>query len=173
MQAFFQSGDEALVFAGLAEAIDAGDGRHDEHIPARKQGVGGGVAELIDLLVDIRVLLDIEVFLGNISLRLIVVVVTHKVFDGVIGEELLELGGKLGGQGFVMADDQRGALHALDDVGHGEGLAGAGHAQERLVFIAFFQPLHELIDGLRLVASHTEIGDNLEWRHDSIIAQKF
>jgi len=60
---------------------------------------------------------------------------------------------------------QRGALHPLDDVGHGEGLAGAGDAQQGLVPVAALQSLHQPVDGLRLVAHGLEVGNDLKLRH--------
>lgn len=52
-----------------------------------------------------------------------------------------------------MRKNQRGPLHLGNDVRHGKGLAGAGHAQQRLLLIAPFEPLHQLSDGLGLIAS--------------------
>ena len=98
-----------------------------------KRRFGGGVAQLVDLLVDVGVLLDVHVLGGHVGLRLVVVVVAYEVLYGVAGEELLELGVELGGQRLVVAHHQRGAAQAGDDVGHGEGLAAAGDAQQRLV----------------------------------------
>ena len=151
---FLRLTHEAVVFLRLAQAVDAGDRGHDEHIAALEEGAGGGVAQLIYLLVDVRVFLDVGVGAGDIGLRLVVVVVADEVLHGVVGEELLELGVELGGQRLVVADDQGGALHPLDDVGHGEGLAAAGDAQQGLVLIALLQPLHQLIHRLGLVAGH-------------------
>ena len=67
--------------------------------------------------------------MGDIRLRLIVVIVTDKIFHGVFREKFLELRAQLGGKGFVVGQYQRGALNAFNDFRHGERLAGAGHAQ--------------------------------------------
>ena len=67
---------------------------------------------------------------------MVVVVVGDEVFDGVVGEELFELVIELGGEGFVVREDEGGALELFDDLGHGEGLARAGDAEEDLVFFA-------------------------------------
>ena len=64
---------------------------------------GGGVAQLVDLLVDVGVLFDVGVGAGDVGLRLVVVVVADEVLDGVLGEELLELAVELGGEGLVVA----------------------------------------------------------------------
>ena len=53
-----------------------------------------------------------------------------------MGEEVFELVIELGGEGLVVREDEGGALDLLDDLGHGEGLAGAGDAEEDLVFFA-------------------------------------
>ena len=68
-------------------------------------------------------------------------------------EELLELGVELGGQGLVVARGPgSGRCSSLDDVGHGEGLAGAGDAQQGLVAVALAEAGHQLLDRLGLVA---------------------
>ena len=51
-----------------------------------------------------------------------------------------------------MREDQRRALHGLDDLGHGEGLAGAGDAEQDLVFFAGREAGDDLCDGAGLVA---------------------
>jgi len=78
------------------------------------------VAQPVDLLVDLGVLFDVGVGLGDVGLRLVVVIVGNEVVDGVIGEELAELPVQLGGQGFVVGDNQGGLLDVLDHVGDGE-----------------------------------------------------
>ena len=91
------------------------------------------MAQLVNLLVDVGVLLNVGIRAGDVGFRLVVVVVADEVLHGVVGEEVLELRGKLGGQGLVGRDDQRWPLHALHHFGHGEGLAGAGDAQQHLL----------------------------------------
>ena len=64
-----------------------------------------------------------------------------------------------------MDQDQGGALHPLDDVGHGEGLAAAGHAEKGLLVIPLLEPLDELFHRLGLVAGEPEVGDDSKRRH--------
>jgi hypothetical protein len=63
------------VGLGGTEAVDTGDAGDHQHVAAREQRVGGGVAELVDLVVDRRVLLDVGVGRRKIGLGLVVVVV--------------------------------------------------------------------------------------------------
>ena len=121
--------------------------------------------QFVDLLIDVRVLLDVGVGLGDVGLGLVVVVVGDEVLHLVIGEEVLELLVKLGGQGLVVGQHQSGALNSLDDVGHGEGFAGAGDAQQGLVLMAALQPRNQRVDGLGLVAGGLEVRDKLECGH--------
>ena len=86
------------------------------------------MAQLVYLVVDLGVFFYICVSGWHIGLRLIIVVVGDKILHCVLGEELLELAVKLRRQRLVVGNDQRGSLHPLNDVGHGEGLAGAGDA---------------------------------------------
>ena len=156
--------DEREVLGGRAQAVDARDGGDDEHVPPRHQRAGRRVAELVYLVVDVRLLLDIRVGRGDVRLRLVVVVVGDEVLDGVLGEEVAELLGQLGCERLVGRDDERGLLDGLDGLGHGVRLAGAGDAEEGLVAHAAAYAVGEPVDGLRLVAARLEVGDDAKRR---------
>ncbi len=169
--AFFEQQQHAVVGLGRAEAVDATDGADDDGVAALEEGARGGEAQLVELLVDGGFLLDVEVAGGNVGFGLVVVVVADEVFDGVAGEELLELVIELGGEGLVVGEDEGGAVGLLDDLGHGEGLAGAGDAEEDLVLFAGAEALHQLVDGAGLVAAGLVGGDELKV-HVGIIAEE-
>ena len=114
-----------------ADPVDAGDRGDDDHVAAREQRGGRRVAQAVDLVVDRRVLFDVEVLGGNVGLGLVVVVVADEVLDRGVGEELAELVAELRRQGLVVGDDQRRALQALDRRGHRERLAGPGRPEQR------------------------------------------
>ncbi len=120
------------------------------------------MSQAVDLLVDGRVLLDVGVGLGDVSFWLVVVVVGDEVVDGVVGEELLELVVQLGGEGFIVSDDQGGFLHVLDHVSYGECLPRSGRPEQRLVPKSLEHTLGKLRDGLGLVALGAERGHELE-----------
>ena len=122
------------------------------------------MAQLLHFLVDGGVLLDERVGRGHVGLGLVVVVIRHEVHHGVVREELLQLTGQLGRERLVRRHDQRGLLHGLDGLGHGERLARARHAQERLVAQAVLDPAGQLLDGLRLVARRLVGRHHLEGR---------
>ncbi len=157
-----QGDDHAAVVLGGAEAVDAGDGGDDDDVGPVDERVGGGEAEAVDFVVGGGVLLDVGVGLGDVGLGLVVVVVADEVLDGVVREELLELGVELGGEGLVVADDQRGAAEARDDVRHREGLAAAGDAFEGAVALAGGEGGAHGVDRLRLVAGRREGGYELK-----------
>ena len=80
----------------------------------------------------------------HVGLRLVVVVVGDEILDRVVGEEVLELAIELGGQRLVGRQDQGRALRLLDHLGHGEGLAGAGDAEQHLGAVAVVDALDQL-----------------------------
>ena len=98
------------------------------------------MAQLVDLLVDVGVFLDVEVVLGHVGFGLVVVVVGDEVFDGVVGEEVLELLVKLGGQGLVVGEHEGGLLGGLDYFAHDESLAGAVAPSKVCFFIPLLMP---------------------------------
>ena len=127
-----------------------------------KRDARGGEAELVELVVDGGFFFDVEVAGGNVGFGLVVVVVGDEVLDGVGGEELLELVVELRGEGFVVGEDERGAVELADDLGHGEGLAGAGDAEEDLILFAGGDAGDELADGAGLVALRLVVRVELE-----------
>ena len=70
------------------------------------------MAQPVDLLVDRRVLLDVEVLARDVRLGLVVVVVGDEVLDRVAREVRPELVAQLGGERLVVRDHERRLLHA-------------------------------------------------------------
>ena len=86
------------------------------------------MAQAVNFLVDLGILLDVGISGGEISLGLVVVVVTDKIMHRIFRKESLKLLEKLGGQRFVMRNDQRGLIDLGDHVSHRKGLTRPGHA---------------------------------------------
>ena len=103
--------------------------------------------------------------MGDIGLGLVVVVVGDEVLHRVVGEELLELGAQLGGQGLVVGQHQGGPLDRLDDLGHGEGLARTGDAQQGLLIQPVFDACRQGGNGLGLIACRLIFADHFKFRH--------
>ena len=106
---------------------------------------------------------DVDVGGGNVGFGLVVIVVADEIFDGVLREEAFELVIELRGERFVVRQDQRGAIGALDDLGHGEGLAGAGDAEQDLMLFAGFEAADELVDGCGLIAAGLIVAGSLKF----------
>ena len=71
-------------------------------------------------------------------------------------EEFLEFGIQLAGQRLVVGEDQGRTVHPGDDIGHGEGLAGAGGAFQNLFFLARLQAADQFVDRFRLIPGRME-----------------
>ena len=140
------------------EAIDAGDRRHNDRVAPLKKRLGGRVSQLINLIIAAGVFLDVCVGAREVGLWLVVIEVRDKVFDGVLGEELLQLGIELRGERLVVRKDECWPLRLLDDVGDGEGLPRSRRSQEDLVM----QTIPETFDEFRnrgwLVTGGDEVG---------------
>ncbi len=100
-----------------------------------------------------------------VRLRLVVVVVGNEVLDSVVGKELAELVGQLGGQGLVRGQHECGLLNPFDGPGDGDRLTRSGYAEQRLITVPAFKSGGKGVDGLRLIASWLEIGYNFESGH--------
>ena len=145
-----------------ADAVDARDRGDDDDVVALQHRARRGVAHAVDLLVDGGFLLDIGVGARDVGFRLVIVVVGDEILDRVVGEEALELAVELRRQRLVGREDQRRALGRLDHLGHGEGLARAGDAEQHLVALVRAHALDQLVDRLRLVALGLEFRDQPE-----------
>ena len=127
------------------------------------------MAQALDLVVDGGVLFDEGVRVGDVRLRLIVVIVGHEVFHGIFREEGPELLAQLGRQGLVVGQHQGGPLDPLDDLGHGVGLTAAGDAQQHLVQQAVFDAAGQGVDGLGLVPAGGVFRYHLEFSHKRLL----
>jgi hypothetical protein len=140
LHAGLQRTEHAVVGLRGPQAVDAGHRGHDDDVLAVEERAGGGMAHPVDGFVDGGVFFDVEVGLGDVGFRLVIVVVGDEILHRVVREKLLELPVELGRQGLVGGQDQGGQVHLGDDVGHGKGLAGAGDPQEHLVGMSALTP---------------------------------
>ena len=121
--------------------------------------------ETLNLVVYACVLFYKRVGVGNICLRLVVVVVGDKVFNGVIREKLLELRAKLRGKGLVVRQHQRWLLNAFDHLCHCKGFSAAGNAEQRLLLKAQLNSSGKRVYSLGLVAGGSIFADNVKIWH--------
>ena len=144
--------DHLGVVFRRTEAVDAGDRSHDDDVTPRQQGMCRRMSQLVDIVVDGRILFDVGVRGGHIGFRLIVIVIADEVFHGIAWKERAEFAVQLGGKGLVGGQHQRRTVAAGDEVGHGEGLARPCHPQQYLRRDTGLDIADELVDGLGLVA---------------------
>ena len=151
----------------VAQAVDGGYRSDDDRVAALQQRLRGGKAHLLDVGIDGCVLFDVGVGRRHVRFGLVVIVVGDEILHGVAREELSKLAVELRRERLVGRQHQRGTLHFGDHVGHREGLARAGNAQQRLMRQAGLQTVDEAGNGGGLIASraivrdHLEIGDGL------------
>ena len=71
----------------------------------------------------------------DVCFRLVVIVITDKVLNMVLGEKMLELSEKLSSKCFIMSDNQGWPIALLDYFSHREGFSGSCYANENLAFL--------------------------------------
>ncbi len=166
--AAFETERHARIGLHRADAVNAGHRGDDDDVVAFEDRPRRRVAHAVDLFVYGRILLDIGVGARDIGFRLVVVVIRDEILHRVLGEEVLHLRVQLGRERLVRRQDQGRALHLVDHLRHGEGLARAGDAEQHLVALrrgrsAFAaEALDQLDDRLRLVAGGLVVGHQLE-----------
>ena len=154
--------DHRRIGLDRADTVEARYRRHDDHIIAFEQRARRRVPHPVDRFVGRAFLLDIGVAARDIGFGLIVIVIADEIFDRVIGEERLHLAVELRREDLVGRQDQRRPLHRLDHLGHGEGLARSGDAEQHLIALPRLGLRDQLGNRGRLVARGGVFRHNLE-----------
>ena len=158
------------VLLRRTEAVDARDGRDDDHVAAAEQRVRRGVTEPFDLGVDRRVLLDEGVGLRDVRLGLVVVVVRDEVLDGVVRpirsrNSFAELRGER-----LVVRERPGSAAGLLDAQRGDWrTARSGRAQQHDVGLTRVDATGQFGDRLGLVSRGVVLADDLERPTDDVV----
>ena len=147
-----QTDDHAAVINGIAQRVNAGDTRHNNHVAAFRKCRRSGMAETVNLIIDCAVFFNIGICRRNIGLRLIIVVVADEILHRIVREKAAHLSTDLAGQCFVWFQNKGRTVASGNDVCHGESFAGAGNAEKRLCLIPGLQSFYQRINRLRLVS---------------------
>jgi hypothetical protein len=155
------------VLHRIAKAVDGAHRGDDHHVLPLHQARRGAEAKALDVLVDGRVLLDVNVGRGDVRLGLVVVVVGDEVLDRVARKELAQLPVELGREGLVMGQDEGGLAVVGDGVREGHRLARPGDAEQCLVPISAAEPRGQLTYGFGLISGGLKRGldDKVGARH--------
>ena len=95
------------VFFRASQSVYAGNTCHHDHVLSLCQRSSRGKSELIDLIIDGRILLDIGIRGRHIGLRLVIIIVGYKIFYRIFRKKFFQLPIKLSCQRFIVGDHQR------------------------------------------------------------------
>ena len=112
-----------LILLRVTKGVDTRNAGNDNNVTAFSDSGGSGMSELIYLVINGAVLFDINVLARHIGFRLIIVIVGHEIFHGIVRKKLLELRAKLSGKYLIMGKHKRRAVYPCDNVCHSKGLA--------------------------------------------------
>ena len=90
------------VGVGRADIVNARNAGDDDHVPARHERTGGLEPKAVDFVVDVGSFLNVRIGRRDIRLRLVIVVKTDEILDGVVRKVALEFLEKLRGEGLVV-----------------------------------------------------------------------
>ncbi len=120
------------VIIGRANTINTADTGDDNRIPSSQQCRRGGVAQAVNLIINLTILFDIGVAAGHVGFRLVIVKVADEIVDFAVWKKGFELAIKLCRQRLIVCHDERRDLTILDNVGHRKRLTTPGHSQQSL-----------------------------------------
>ena len=146
-----QGKHHAVVFLRVTQAINTGNAGNNNNILSLHQRRRGGMAQLINFIIDRGILFDIGIRTGYIRLRLIIVIIADEILHRIFGEKLLQLVIKLCRKGFIVRNDQGRLLDFLNDICHGKGFARTCNPQQGLEFQALLKALRNFFNRLRLI----------------------
>ena len=138
--AFFQEQHHAVVGFRRSQAVDATHRSHNQRVTPFKQRPRRREPQLVEFVIDGRLLFNVEIGGRNVSFGLVIVVIGNEILDGIVREETLELVIELRRQRLVVRHDYRRTVHRLNYLGHGERLAGASNPEQNLVRLAVKHP---------------------------------
>ena len=143
---------QPVIFFGRAQPVNTRHRSHHYRIAALRKRTGGAVTELVYLVVYRHVFFYISIGAGYIRFGLIIIVVRHEKFHAVFGKKFAHFVAKLRGKGFVVRQNERGAVYVRYHVCHGKSFSAAGNAQKHLTFESRFEPFGKRRYRRRLVA---------------------
>jgi tRNA(Ile)-lysidine synthase len=112
--------DDFLVCFFFPKAVNTGDAGDDNNVTPFYQRLGGCKAKAFYPVVYRGILFDVCVCGRNIGLGLIVVIIAHKVVNGVPGKKTAKFTVKLGCEGFIVREDKSWPTCFGDDISHGK-----------------------------------------------------
>ena len=121
------------------------------------------MTQLFYLLIYIRILFYIRISRRHIRLRLVIIVITYKVFHCILRKELFKLTVKLRRKSLVVRNYQSWTIYLLYNISHSKRLARTCNTHQSLMFQAFADPADQLLHRLRLVARHAVLAVQLEF----------
>ena len=146
-----QGKHHAVVFLRVTQAINTRNAGNNNNILSLHQRRRGGMAQLINFIIDRGILFDIGIRTWYIRFGLIIIIIADEILHRIFGEELLQLVIKLCRKGFIMRNDQSRLLDFLNDICHREGFARACYPQQSLEFQALLEALRNFFNRLRLI----------------------
>ncbi len=121
--------------------------------------------EPFNLVINGAVFFYKRIRMGDIRLRLIIIVIGNEKLNRIFRKELFKLTAQLRRQRFIVRQNERRALELLDDLRHRIGFSRAGDTQKRLLLKTHFHTVRERLYRLRLIPGGRIFTDNLKVRH--------
>ena len=142
-----------LEFLWRTQSVNTGYGGDDDNVLALRHGSSGREPELVDLVIDGRVLGNVGVRGWHICFRLVIIVIGDEILHRILREKLLKFPIKLRRQRLIVRQDQSRLIQLSNNIRHGKRLTRPRHPQQSLELISLLKSLHQFRNRLRLIPS--------------------
>ena len=123
-------------------SINTGYRCDNDNIFSLRQSSRRRKTQLVNLIINRRILCYIGVRLWHICLRLVIIVIGYKIFYRIFRKKFFHLAIQLSRKCFVMGNNQRRFVQCLNYIRHRKCLTGTGNAKQCLKLIALFKTFY-------------------------------
>ncbi len=79
------------------------------------------MSQFFYLFINLGILFNIGIGMGNVGLRLVIVIIAYKVFHRIFREKLFKFTAQLSRQSLIVGNNQSRSINLGNNIGHGIG----------------------------------------------------
>ncbi len=126
------------------------------------------MSKLVYFVINLQFLFNVSIRTRDVSLRLIVIIIRHKIFHSVVRKKLTQLIAKLSSESFVVCDNNGGLVNFFNDICHCKSFSRTCHAKQNLRFKSVQHTISQRFYCLWLISTRFILTYQLKFIHSLI-----